>query len=357
MSSPRELDQWIQSKSGDAPPVSDETEEKEPETDSSWKVSPRHSIRDSARRIKHSAESTYIASESQQVQAQLESEDPAFYNRPQRGEKNAAPMPDVFSVVCPHCTYENHQEFSEMCDVCQMCGLPPSDIIDNSAVRQHEDVDLPLSPFKAMSNIIRTVHGAQCTRKRPVQLRPDAMMDNIIAKDSLGADWECLTTSHNGLGCYLDTSDGLGFLGWIQTLDEVHSHKVCAGYLECALNGRGEHIEKDRTTQLRRKLFKLAMEVKMSFPDEPVLQPQGSRMGDICATAFRTAADPNFLLKKDLIKTSIILAEMRRPGTHDELWCAWLAGREADAILSKVESELSFVGLTEDVLKLEIAME
>merc|ERR1711964_765983 len=48
-----------------------------------------------------------------------EIENPDFYNRPQRGEKNAAPMPDS-PRECPHCTFQNTVHHVN----CEMCSLP-----------------------------------------------------------------------------------------------------------------------------------------------------------------------------------------------------------------------------------------
>merc|ERR1711964_74725 len=58
---------------------------------------------------------------------------------------------------------------------------------------------------------------------------------------------------------------------------------------------------------------------------------------------------------KDLVKTAILLADLRRPDSHDSLWCSWFDQQPEHQILTKAEHKLFRQGITEDDLRLEMA--
>jgi len=232
-----------------------------------------------------------------------------------------------------------------------MCGLPPADIVDSSQKkicpsrvrRGFRFKKLPV-PVKMMSLILRF-----CER-------------GYSGQTGLGPAWAILLAEDDDGECYLDTRDGLGFLGW---LEMVHSNSACINlqfteYLERALNGRREKIQQDTKTQLRRRLFDLCEKVKTTCLDDPIghTYPYGGRssMYKIEREAL-AKADSKLTLKKYLVKAAILIAELREPYTHDDLWGAWFDKQKEHEILTIVESDLFKAGFTEDFLQLEIASE
>jgi len=241
-----------------------------------------------------------------------------------------------------------------------MCGLPPANIVDSSPVcpsrvrrgRGFKKLPVPAnrviiskSIFKAMSLILRF-----CER-------------GYSGQTGLGPAWAIFLAEDKDGECYLDTPDGLGFLGW---LEMVHSHSACinlqfAEYLERALDGRREKIQQDTTTQLRRRLFDLCEKVKTTCLDDPIGHTypyEGQSRWTRTLKLEREAlakADSKLTLKKDIVKAAILIAELREPHTHDDLWGAWFDKQKEHEILTIVESQLFKAGFTEDFLQLEIA--
>merc|ERR1711964_107912 len=209
---------------------------------------------------------------------------------------------------------------------CEMCGLPPTTKV------QSPDKTIGLKPeVGVMARILNLCETGRY--------------------EELNTPWNVLDSEIPGKPgvTYLDTSDGLGFLGWISTLSEVRVDHRSTEYLESAMYGRHKKIEQDYIVKLRSQLFDLCGKVsKPQLPPIQLIPASGPK-----ERVLKRDVPLNSL--KDLVKTAIVLADLRRSDSHDSLWCSWFDQQPEHQILTKAEHKLFRQGITEDDLRLEMA--
>merc|ERR1711964_103938 len=161
----------------------------------------------------------------------------------------------------------------------------------------------------------------------------------------LKTEWDTLTADPT----FLDSPGGLGFLGWYLTFP---------GYGFLQLSGW------DIANDISAKPFRSARRESMPTPP-PSSAGNSSNSPTQSERSVRrtsnshspTGVCPALKMKMDFAKIAVRLIQRSRPSTHGELWFHWFRDMEENVILNRVQAEHNSLGITPEVLRLEIEAE